>query len=110
MDGFSILVSSPAHFWIVAALSVFFVYCQVRPWWRACSSVTDVTHYISNDFNGVEVRRFDEYMLDSIRQAITDPASQKTIFIHMMGSHAAYENRYPDNFARAQACKCVEAR
>jgi len=39
-------------------------------------------------------------MLDSIRQAITDPASQKTIFIHMMGSHAAYENRYPDNFAQ----------
>ena len=64
------------------------------------SHQADVTHYISNDFNGVEVRRFDEYMLDSIRQAITDPASLKTIFIHMMGSHAAYENRYPDNFAQ----------
>ncbi|MDF1639464.1 phosphoethanolamine transferase [Thalassolituus oleivorans] len=57
-----------------------------------------VTHYISNDFNGVEVRRFDEYMLDSIKKAIEDPAPFKSIFIHMMGSHASYENRYPEAF------------
>lgn len=60
----------------------------------------DVTHYISNDFNGVEVRRFDEYMLGSISNAIKDPAPLKVIFIHMMGSHAAYENRYPDEFSQ----------
>ncbi|MCD8521825.1 MAG: lipid A phosphoethanolamine transferase [Saccharospirillaceae bacterium] len=60
----------------------------------------DVTHYISNDFNGVEVRRFDEYMLDRISSAIKDPAPLKVIFIHMMGSHAAYENRYPDEFSQ----------
>lgn len=58
-----------------------------------------VKHYISNDFNGVEVYRFDEYMLDTINNAINDPAPFKAIFIHVMGSHAAYENRYPEEFS-----------
>lgn len=62
------------------------------------SHQANVTHYISNDFNGVEVRRFDEYMLDSIKNAIADPAPFKAIFIHTMGSHANYENRYPESF------------
>ncbi|TNC83542.1 MAG: hypothetical protein CSH37_13730 [Thalassolituus sp.] len=64
------------------------------------SHQADVTHYISNDFNGVEVRRFDEYMLKSIAEAISDPAPLKVIFVHTMGSHAAYENRYPESFAK----------
>lgn len=63
------------------------------------STQADVTHYISNDFHGVEVRRFDEYMLDSVKQAIADPAPQKVILIHMMGSHAQYRNRFPESLA-----------
>ncbi|MDF1761993.1 MAG: sulfatase-like hydrolase/transferase, partial [Oleibacter sp.] len=62
------------------------------------SHQADMAHYISNDFNGVEVRRFDEYMLPAIKDAIEDPAPHKAIFIHMMGSHANYENRYPETF------------
>ena len=41
MDGFSILISSSAHFLIVAALSVFFVNCQVRPRW--CARINEHT-------------------------------------------------------------------
>lgn len=60
----------------------------------------NVKYYLSNDFKGVEVYRFDEYMLDTINDAINDPAPFKAIFIHMMGSHAAYENRYPEKFSQ----------
>jgi heptose-I-phosphate ethanolaminephosphotransferase len=64
--------------------------------------MADVPHYISNDFHGVEVYRFDEYMLKAIAEAIQDPAPDKAIFIHTMGSHAQYKNRYPDMWASFQ--------
>lgn len=62
------------------------------------SHQADVPHYISNDYNGVEVARYDEYMQPVIEKALNDPAEKKAIFIHMMGSHAQYKNRYPDRF------------
>lgn len=62
------------------------------------SHQADVPHYISNDYNGVEVARYDEYMQPVIEKALRDPADKKAIFIHMMGSHAQYKNRYPDQF------------
>lgn len=62
------------------------------------SHQADVAHYISNDFKGVEVRRFDEYLLPALNNALADPAQQKVILIHMMGSHARYANRYPEAF------------
>ena len=62
------------------------------------SHQADVPHYISNDYKGVEVARYDEYMLPVIQQALADPAEKKAIFVHMMGSHAQYKNRYPDKY------------
>lgn len=62
------------------------------------SHQADVPHYISNDYNGVEVARYDEYMQPVIEKALRDPADKKAIFIHMMGSHAQYKNRYPEQF------------
>jgi heptose-I-phosphate ethanolaminephosphotransferase len=59
----------------------------------------DHPYYISNDFNGVEVNRYDTFMLNRITEALTNPAPHKAIFIHMMGSHAQYKNRYPDDFS-----------
>jgi len=58
----------------------------------------DTAHYISNDFKGVEVRRFDEYLLPVLNQALDDDAPHKAIFIHTMGSHAKYANRYPESY------------
>nr|WP_270049470.1 phosphoethanolamine transferase [Thalassolituus pacificus] len=58
----------------------------------------DHPYYISNDFNGVEVNRYDIFMLNRITEALANPAPYKAIFIHMMGSHAQYKNRYPDDF------------
>ncbi|MEH6447629.1 MAG: sulfatase-like hydrolase/transferase [Oleispira sp.] len=58
----------------------------------------DITQFISNDYQGVEVNRYDEFMLPYIEDALADNAKHKVIFIHMMGSHAQYANRYPEAF------------
>jgi heptose-I-phosphate ethanolaminephosphotransferase len=58
----------------------------------------DITQFISNDYQGVEVNRYDEFMLPYIEDALADKAKHKVIFIHMMGSHAQYTNRYPQEF------------
>jgi heptose-I-phosphate ethanolaminephosphotransferase len=58
----------------------------------------DVTKFISNDYQGVEVNRYDEFMLPYIEDALADEAKHKIILVHMMGSHAQYANRYPEAF------------
>lgn len=63
------------------------------------AGMADKTHFISNDFHGVMDHRFDGYMLPSIEEAIADKAPMKAIFVHMMGSHLQYDNRYPEDFS-----------
>ena len=43
---------------------------------------------------------FDEVVLEPLAQALTDEAPKKMIFIHLMGSHTAYEHRFPENFKK----------
>lgn len=62
----------------------------------AIASLADEEYFISHEFHGVEVRRYDEVLLPKIKQAITDKAKYKVIFVHFMGSHLQYENRYPE--------------
>lgn len=62
------------------------------------ANMADNAHFISNDYHGVMVRRFDGYMLPHIDKAISDDAPKKAIFIHMMGSHLQYENRVPEEY------------
>jgi len=82
-----------------------------KTWWisnqqplrKAFSPISfqaDVRHFISNDFKGVEVRRFDEFLTPYVKAALNDKAGKKAIFIHTMGSHAQYKNRYPESFNR----------
>jgi heptose-I-phosphate ethanolaminephosphotransferase len=66
----------------------------------AIAAMADETKFISNDYNGVEVRRFDGFLMPYITQALEDDTPKKAIFIHLMGSHLQYANRYPDEFAR----------
>lgn len=62
---------------------------------KPMATIADVQHFISNDFHGVEVNRYDGYLLPSIKKAIEDPAQHKVIFVHLMGSHLQYEDRFP---------------
>lgn len=62
------------------------------------AALADVQKFISHDFNGVEDKRYDGYLLPAINDALTDKAAHKVIFVHLMGSHLQYRNRYPDEF------------
>jgi heptose-I-phosphate ethanolaminephosphotransferase len=61
----------------------------------AMAAIADVEHFISHDFHGVESHRYDGYLLPSVKEAIEDKATHKVIFVHLMGSHLQYTNRYP---------------
>lgn len=63
------------------------------------AAMADAAHFISHDFNGVENHRYDGYLLPSVEKALSDPAAHKVIFVHLMGSHLQYRNRYPEEFA-----------
>jgi len=63
------------------------------------AKVADEHHYVSNDFYGVNTDRFDGYLLPYYEQALQDSAEKKVIFLHLMGSHLQYENRYPQETA-----------
>lgn len=64
----------------------------------AIASSASVVNFISNDFHGVENKRFDGFMLPYVEKALADSSGKKLIFIHMMGSHLQYANRYPEEF------------
>ena len=46
---------------------------------------------------------YDDELLPHLREALTDKAPNKLIFNHLIGSHVAYENRYPKNRERFHA-------
>ena len=66
----------------------------------AIANMADETQYISNDYHGVQVRRFDGLMQPYIEKALNDDAQHKVIFVHLMGSHLQYRNRYPEEFSK----------
>lgn len=57
--------------------------------------IADEQHFVSNDFHGVDVRRYDGYLLPKIEAALGDGSGKKVIFVHLMGSHLQYANRFP---------------
>jgi heptose-I-phosphate ethanolaminephosphotransferase len=75
----------------------------------ALAALADVGHFISHDFYGVEVNRYDGYLLPSIQKAIADEAPHKVIFVHLMGSHLQYRNRYPPEQAVFNGAEGVQA-
>lgn len=70
----------------------------IRSVFASISDQADHAEFISNDYQGVETYRYDGFMLPYIQDALDDNAKHKVIFIHMMGSHAQYANRYPQEF------------
>ena len=60
---------------------------------------------VSKCFNFSGMKRFEKAgldgdMLPDYRRALADPAPRKAIFLHLIGSHSAYVNRYSDEFHR----------
>lgn len=73
------------------------------------ASVADHQRFISHDFHGVEVDRYDGYLLPAIQEALEEPVEHKVIFVHMMGSHLQYKNRYPEDQAKFSGSDGVNA-
>ncbi len=71
----------------------------LRGTYSAIGNMANNTIFISNEFYGNEVDRFDSHVLPKLDQAIASKAPKKAIFIHLMGSHLKYEKRYPERFS-----------
>ena len=59
----------------------------------------DVTYFINQkDTQSTNGQCLDELLIQHFTQAINDKARKKIIFVHLLGSHAVYANRYPAPF------------
>lgn len=52
-----------------------------------------------SDMKRFERAGFDGDMIDELDKVLDEPYERKIIFLHMIGSHSAYNNRYPAEFA-----------
>lgn len=43
---------------------------------------------------------FDEVLLPALQKALNDSVPRKVIFLHLLGSHPDYKQRYPNNFVK----------
>jgi len=73
------------------------------------AALADVDHFISHDFHGVATHRYDGYLLPSVKGAIADKALHKVVFVHLMGSHLQYKNRYPIDQALFKGQEGIQA-
>jgi len=61
------------------------------------SQQTDVPVYLNNQRNQ-NASQYDEVVLDPFEKALQDPAPNKFIIIHLLGTHMDYRYRYPNAF------------
>ncbi|MBQ6137155.1 MAG: sulfatase-like hydrolase/transferase [Kiritimatiellae bacterium] len=53
-----------------------------------------------SSMKGFETAGYDGALLPEFERVLDDPAPKKAVFLHMIGSHSAYVNRYPAEFRR----------
>lgn len=92
---------------------------QFKTWWisnqqpmryptAALGALSDVNIFTSHEAYGVEAHRYDEIVLPHVKRALADNAPNKMIFIHLLGNHLQYKNRYPvDRFTRFDSNKGI---
>ena len=54
--------------------------------------------YFLNTRHTNEKTNFDEVLLKKLDEVLLDDGNKKVIFLHMIGAHINYKNRYPENF------------
>lgn len=72
--------------------SIFAASANVSVFINAQGGTDDVSH--------LDTKSFDEKLLAPFETALADDGQSKFILLHLMGSHAAYELRYPEAFAK----------
>jgi heptose-I-phosphate ethanolaminephosphotransferase len=63
------------------------------------SEQADEQVYLNNNRNQ-NARQFDGDVLQPFTKALADSAPRKLIVVHLLGTHMAYQYRYPDEFAK----------
>ena len=104
-------VKNPEPLYKKGSLIDYFHEAGFKVWWYSNQGALDdtaitamTTHAdISKCFNFADMKRFeaagfDAKMLPDYEKALDDPAPKKVIFLHLLGSHSAYVNRYPSDF------------
>lgn len=62
------------------------------------SQQTDVPVYLNNQRNQ-NASQYDDVVLDPFEKALQDPAPNKFIIVHLLGTHMDYRYRYPQDYA-----------
>ncbi len=65
----------------------------------------EADHYWSRDVHAAAVP--DEVLIPRLKQTLSGSAHRKAIFVHLMGSHIVYRNRYPKDFPTGPATGIV---
>jgi heptose-I-phosphate ethanolaminephosphotransferase len=63
------------------------------------SRQTDKQYYL-NFSRSQNSRQYDEVVLEPFQEILRDPEPRKFIVVHLLGTHAKYEYRYPSAYAR----------
>ncbi len=65
---------------------------------------SDVMEFVntssSSSFEATNMAVYDQVLFAPLQKALADSTRKKFIVLHLMGSHSAYEKRYPSRFAR----------
>ncbi len=56
------------------------------------------TKYFLNTYDDKHYNTYDDILLPTIEQVLNNKQNKKILFIHLMGSHLTYKNRYPKSF------------
>lgn len=59
----------------------------------------DESEFTEKYMSDMKTKLDDSYLLPFLDKALTDTSKKKFIVIHLFGSHAAYNNRYPSDFS-----------
>lgn len=76
----------------------------------AITSRADISKYVGKISNSESIlQKYDEVLIPELENALTDTVSPKWIGLHLMGSHFAYENRYPSSHSHFHASDVEKA-
>ena len=74
------------------------------------AALADKAVFLPLEMMGRADHRYDGELLPYIKEAFNDPHPHKIIFVHLMGSHYEYLNRYPQELAQFSALQPVPGR